>query len=405
MNSFCGRIIITTVFSLLAGIGLSSSGFYPDALAQFPNPVKEAKKRAEEEKKRVKEEEEKRLRELKEAEDKLKEEERRLKEEEEKRLREDANKLKEEEKRLKEEEERRRKEAEDKLREEKRLKEEEEKRIREEENKLKEEEKRLREEEEKRGREEEKRLKEEERNRLKAEKSRLREEEKEEGRRNEGAKASKGAAAGAPIRSDGLDVTILMKNGMGVFAPVDPSREFVNGEQFRVEYNSRLDGIVYFVNVDPKGVATVIYRDEVSYGKKYVHPAPEENGVIQFRGSSGVEVLKIIISPKEILELENALRESGGKMGTNMRQARDELQGYVSPAQSTGKSCTGLELSSGGAKVDCRELRVVSMAQDQGKISVAVDPKGGGTRPDSRNSARLSDGEVAVLEIRLKHVQ
>jgi hypothetical protein len=404
MNSFCGRITITTVFSLLAGIGLSSSGFYPDALAQFPNPVKEAKKRAEEEKKRVKEEEEKRLRELKEAEDKVKEEERRLKEEEEKRSREEANKLKEEEKRLKEEEERRLREEENKLRGEKRLKEEEEKRSREEANKLREEEKRLKEEEESRTREEEKRLKEEERNRLKAEKNRLKEEEKEEERRNEGVKIPKGAA-GAPIRTDGLDVSILMKNSRGVFAPVDPSREFVNGEQFRVEYNSRLDGVVYFVNVDPKGVATVIYRDEVSYGKKYVHPAPEENKVIQFRGSSGIEVLKIIISPKEILELENALRESGGKMGTNTQQAKDELQGYVAPAQATGKSCSGLELSSGGAKVDCRDLRVVSMEQGQGKISVAVNPKGGGTMPASRDSARLSDGEVAVLEIRLKHVQ
>lgn len=362
MNLFCGRITITTVFSLLAGIGFSSSGFYPDALAQFPNPVKEAKKRAEEEKKRVREEEEKRLRELKEAEDKLKEEERRLKEEEEKRVREEANKLREEEKHLKEEEE-------------------------------------------KRIREEEKRLKEEERNRLKAEKNRLKEEEKEEERGNEGAKTPKGAAAGAPIRTDGLDVSILMKNSRGVFAPVNPSREFVNGEQFRVEYNSRLDGVVYFVNVDPKGVATVIYRDEVSYGEKYVHPAPEENKVIQFRGSSGIEVLKIIISPKEIVELENALRESGGKMGTNTQQAKDELQGYVAPAQATGKSCSGLELSFGGAKVDCRDLRVVSMEQDQGKISVAVNPKNGGTRPDSRDSARLSDGEVAVLEIRLKHVQ
>ncbi|HEU0184837.1 MAG TPA: hypothetical protein VFS27_05945, partial [Blastocatellia bacterium] len=367
------------------------------------NPVKEAKKRAEEEKTRVKEEEEKRLRELKEAEDKAKEEERRLKEEEEKRLREESNKLKEEEKRLKEEEERRVREEEGKLREEKRLKEEEEKRVREEENKRRDEEKRLREEEEKRIREEEKRLKEEERNRLKADKIRPKEE-KEEERRNEGAKIAKGAA-GAPTRTDGLDVAILMKNSRGVFAPVDPSREFVNGEQFRVEYDSRLDGVVYFVNVDPKGVATVIYRDEVSYGKKYVHPAPEEDKVIQFRGSSGVEVLKIIISPKEILELENALRESGGKMGTNTQQAKDELQGYVAPAQATGKSCSGLELSSGGAKVDCRELRVVSMAQDQGKISVAVNPKNGGTRPASRDSARLSDGEVAVLEIRLKHVQ
>ena len=391
MKSFFSRITMATVFGLLTGIGLSSLSFNPEALAQFPNPVKEAKKQA-------------------------KEEEKRLKEEEEKRLREAENKLKEEEKRLKEEEEARLKEAETRLREEKRLKEEEEKRLREEEKPLKEK-------EEARLKEEEKRLKEEE-NRLKEEKSRLKEEkrleeeetrlkEKEEGdrlreereRRKKEAKNGNGAPAGAPVRADGLDVAILMMGSRGTFSPVDPSREFVNGDQFRVEYNSRLNGIVYLVNVDPKGVATVIYRDEVSYGKKYVHPAPEENQVIQFRGSAGIEVLKIIISPKEIPDLENALRESDGKMGTNMRQARDELLGYVAPKQEPGKSCSGLELSVGGAKSSCRDLSVVSMRQEQGKISVAVNPKGGGTGPNSFDSARLNNGEMAVLEIRLKHVQ
>jgi hypothetical protein len=205
--------------------------------------------------------------------------------------------------------------------------------------------------------------------------------------------------------ADGLDVAILMKDSQGVFAPVDPSREFVSGEQFRVEYASRLDGIVYFVNVDPGGRTSVIYRDEVRYGKKYVHPSPEEKKVIQFRGNSGIEVLKIIISPKEIRELENALQESGGKLGTNTQQAKEELVGYVAPKQEPGKPCGGLELSSGGAKAGCRELSVVSMNQAQGKISVALASKGDGMRPNSSGSAKLKTDEMAVLEIRLKHVQ
>lgn len=326
MKSFFSRITMAIVFGLLTGIGLSSLSFNPEALAQFPNPDKEAKKRA-------------------------REEEKRLKEEVEARRKEEAKRLKEEENRQKEE-----------------------KRLEEEETRLKE----------------------------KEERDRLREERE---RRKKEAKNGNGAPAGAPVRADGLDVAILMRDSRGTFSPVDPSREFVNGDQFRLEYNSRLNGIVYLVNVDPKGVATVIYRDEVSYGKKYVHPAPEENQVIQFRGSAGIEVLKIIISPKEIPDLENALRESGGKMGTNMRQARDELLGYVTPKQEPGDSCSGLELSVGGAKSSCRELSVVSLKQEQGKISVAVNPKGGGTGPNLFDSARLNNGEMAVLEIRLKHVQ
>src|SRR5262249_35314866 len=91
--------------------------------------------------------------------------------------------------------------------------------------------------------------------------------------------------------ADGMDVALLMKDSRGVFAPVDPSREFVSGEQFRVEYTSRLDGIVYFVNVDPLGGTTMIYRDEVLYGNKYVHPSPEEKTIIKVKGTPRDEVL------------------------------------------------------------------------------------------------------------------
>jgi len=360
MKAFFSRIIVATVFSLLAGFGLSVFSFkhYTLALAngtQQPDLIREGKKRVKDEEKRLKEEEKK----LKEEEEKkLKEEQKRLKEEEEKRLKEEENRLKEEEKRLKEEEKEKEKDQ--------RLKAEEDGL------KLKEEQKRLKE-EQKRLKEEQKRLKED--------------------------------GPSAPLRADGLDIAILMKDNQGVFAPIDPSREFVSGEQFRVEYDSRLDGIVYFVNVDPNGVTTVIYRDEVSYGKKYVHPSPEENKVIQFKGSPGIEVLKIIISTKELPELETALRESDGKLGTNTEQANDEQAGYVAPKQAPGRPCSGLELGVGRAKIDCRELSVVSQKQDQGKISVAVAPKGGGTGSDSLDSVKLSHGEVAVLEIRLKHVQ
>jgi hypothetical protein len=64
-----------------------------------------------------------------------------------------------------------------------------------------------------------------------------------------------------------------------------------------------------------------------------------------------------------------------------------------------------LELSVGGSKVGCRELSVVSLNQPQGKISVALASKGEGMRPNSPVSAKLNTDEMAVLEIRLKHVQ
>lgn len=384
---FSGISIFAIVFSLL--IVVSGSAVLARS-PQLPSLDKEAKKRLKEKEQQLKEEEEKRL----------KEKEQQAKADEDARYQENQNKLKDEETRLKAEKER------------KGLSEDEENRIKSDEKRLKEEEKSLKAERDAKLKEDNARLKEEEEKRLKDEQDNLRAE--EENRRN-GAAGTAGTAGGSafesnntatqPLKAEGLDVAILMKDSRGMFLPVDPSREFVNGEQFRVEYNSRLNGIVYFVNVDPKGVSTVIYRDEVSNGKKYVHPSPEENKVIQFGGSPGIEVLKIIISQKEVPELENALRENAGKMGTNKEQAQNELLGYVAPKQEAGEACAGLEFSFGGAKSECREFSVVSMRQDQGQISVALSPKDGDTGSGTQDSARLNPGEVAVLEIRLKHIQ
>jgi actin-related protein len=381
MKPFFSRIAIATV---LASFGLSAFSFNPDTLAlanvtQIPDFGKKAKKRVEEEKEKIDAEKGR----IEAEKERIREEKERLKEEAERR-KEEEKLLKEEEKRLKEEEANRLKEEAERRKEEEKL--------------LKEEEKRLEAEKKLKLKEEAKRLEEEKQLRLREEAERMREE-------RENARAKVDKAPANSLRADGLDIAILMKNSQGIFSPVDPSREFVSGDEFRVEYDSRLDGIVYFVNVDPNGVATVIYRDEVSYGKKYVHPAPEANEVIKFGGSPGIEVLKIIISPREIQELENALRESGGRLGTTKQQVKEDLAGYVAPKQEAGKPCGGLELSSGRAKVDCRDLTVVNKQQDQGKVSVAVAPKIGGTGAGSLSSVKLNQGEAAVLEIRLKHVQ
>ena len=250
-------------------------------------------------------------------------------------------------------------------------------------------------EEKKRLQEEEKKKKEEEKRVKKQEELRKKEEEKKQ---KEAAKNGKGNTNTPSSRADGMDISILMNDGKGAFAPVNASREFKNGDQFRVEYTSKLNGIVYFINIDPAGKTGVIYRERVSAGNKYVHPAPEDKKIIQVGGLPGVEVLKIVMSPKEIPELENAYK-SGGKLGDTPQKVKDELVGYVVPEPA--QACGGLELAGGGVKVKCRELTVVSSNVDQGKISVALAATGN----SSPGAFNLNSGEVAVLEIRLKHVQ
>lgn len=206
------------------------------------------------------------------------------------------------------------------------------------------------------------------------------------------------ANAPAAGPADGLDVAILMKNAEGVFAPVDPRREFISGEQFRVEYNSRINGLVYFINVDPQGQCTVIYRDQVSAGQHYVHPRPDTKEVIEFRGNPGTEVLKLVMSLSEIREFEIALRENRGKLGVSKQQAKDELVGYVAPKPVAGGACSvGIELTTGSSGGKCRSLEIASEQPTQGRISVNVAAEGSAP-------ARLNPGEIAALELRLKHV-
>lgn len=262
---------------------------------------------------------------------------------------------------------------------------------------LSKEEKKRQEEAEKKKKEEEKKLKKQEEQKRKEEEKKN----KEAAKNNNNKTTSPSSPAGAPAaRGEGMDIAILMKNSQGSFAPVNPGGEFKNGDQFRVEYNSKLNGIVYFVNVDPKGTTRVIYRDEVRNGQKYVHPAPGRNEVIEFRGSTGTEVLRIVMSLNEIAEFENALRNSEGRFGTSQQQVKDELVGFVVPEPA--QACGGLELASGGMKVKCRELIIAKVNPKQGQISVSVSADGQGQA--SPNAFNLKPGEVAVLEIRLKHV-
>lgn len=204
---------------------------------------------------------------------------------------------------------------------------------------------------------------------------------------------------------DGMDVGILMKDDRGRFSPVDPKRAFKTGEQIRVEYTSKMDGFVYFINVDAEGVTNVIYRNEVRNGGDYIHPAPyEKKDVIEFTGNTGIETLRIIMSPENIPVLDKAYNQEG-EIGGSPGTVKETLVGFVTPDPAA--VCKGLELAAGGAKINCRgrELKVVSSNSNQGKISVVVAATGKKVQGDSSlDSFNPNSGEVAMLEIRLKHI-
>lgn len=226
-------------------------------------------------------------------------------------------------------------------------------------------------------------------------------------------------------KADGLEVTVKWKDSNGQFTVIDPSREFKKGDHLRVEFRSNFDGIVYFLNISPRGVMKVIHRDTVRANT--VNALPTGPNTIQFDNEPGVEALKIILARQPIDEFETALNRSGGRLGNTGAGVVEELSqskgqrpapnrrpaaigpyrpqpnrvseevGIVAPRP--GQECGGLELSIGGKKLNCRGMIVAKgdEKRSQGAVFVAASTRA--------KSGALQSGDVAVMELRFRHIR
>jgi len=230
-------------------------------------------------------------------------------------------------------------------------------------------------------------------------------------------------------QADGLEVTVKCLDKGGQFNVVDPSREFKMGDHVRVEFRSNFDGLVYFLNIMPNGVLKVIHKDAIRANTLNV--LPTSPNTIQFDNDPGVEALKIILARQPIDEFEAALRKSGGMLGKTVSGVVDELSqnngqaptsnhassnevaktgkykpkvtlvseevGVVTPMP--GQECGGLELSTGGKKLNCRGMIVAKGNERKGEGAVFVAAN------NSIKSGALQSGDAAVIELRFKHVK
>ena len=230
-------------------------------------------------------------------------------------------------------------------------------------------------------------------------------------------------------QADGIEVTIKWLDKNGRFVVVDPSREFKKGDELRLEFQSNFNGLVYFLNITPKGVLKVIHKDTVRV--EVLNELPSRPNTIQFDNESGTEVLKIVLARQPIDEFEAALNKTGGMLGKTAAGVVDELSknskqtsrpnqfpadglantgkqrpkpgqiseevGVVTPKP--GQECGGLELSVGGKKVNCRGMLVAKGNEKKGEGAVFV------ASSTSLQSGALQAGDVAVLELRFKHIK
>jgi hypothetical protein len=199
-------------------------------------------------------------------------------------------------------------------------------------------------------------------------------------------------------KTDGMRILIHKVEG-ATLVPVDPSRTFTKDDEIKVAFESNFDGCVYFINVSPGGKSRVLFPfagdtdNSIRSRKRYELP---NNGVIAFDEEKGVEILQVIMSKDRIRVLDAAIRDANGELGESAASAAAELA-------SAGKPQPSGIVGENVAMVLPKTMRtrgiVLASGKDRDKQgSVVAIPQ------TKAKDGRLKPGEVAVFEIRLKHV-
>lgn len=213
-------------------------------------------------------------------------------------------------------------------------------------------------------------------------------------------------------KADGLELKLTTERG----DLIDPGKSFKAGDRVRVGFESNFKGFVYFINVTPGGVTKVIYSREIEADQSY--DLPSKPYAIEFDKEPGTEILKVVLSYERIKSYEDALKSADGELGKSAASVADELadnspkkggakkpqtKETKAPGEAVGivtsdKTCgreRGLVLAS-GTEARCRSLVLASGNQSKNEGSVvAISDKQG---------TKLQTGEVAVFELRLKHM-
>ncbi|HLG15003.1 MAG TPA: DUF4384 domain-containing protein [Blastocatellia bacterium] len=195
-------------------------------------------------------------------------------------------------------------------------------------------------------------------------------------------------------RADAMRIVILKVEG-GTLAPVDPAREFKQGDQIKVAFESNFDGFIYIVNVTPGGRKMVLfpYSDQLnSLRSNQRYELPPGGDVIEFDAEKGIEVLQVIMSRQRIQYLEDAIKNAAGNLGESAASAAAELQAGLA-----GDKISRVTPETGSDAVRSRGIRFAAGRDKNPEGSVVAISDANGSSP------KLGAGEAAVFEIRLKH--
>ena len=205
---------------------------------------------------------------------------------------------------------------------------------------------------------------------------------------------------------DGLTITVLKKQGDG-FAAVDPASEFRKGDSIKVAFQSNFKGYVYIVNVTPSGRKKILFPYEMEEGREVNNAVNvrqqyelPRNGTWDFDEEVGVEVLQVYFSRDRVKVFDDAIKNSKGIVGTSAASAASELSARTSdkPAEVKGGISTEVVAPAWeGEEAAGIRTRKIRLAPGKAQEKVAIPE-------DNGKPIKMQAGDVAVFEIRLKHI-
>jgi hypothetical protein len=227
---------------------------------------------------------------------------------------------------------------------------------------------------------------------------------------------------------DGMRI-LISKTVEGKPVAVDPSTSFKQGDAVRVSFTSNFNGYVYIVNVMPSGKKRVLFPYKTGADKRtsnmvrasQTYNYPESDDFV-FDEETGTEILQVIMSREPIPYLDGAVKNPDGDLGDSASSAAAELQGKASKqGDESGKGSEGGGIvtddvavvlpKNGPDGVQTRDIRRVTVAAGPPRSAVLakgkhkVDKGSVVAIPDEAGkSGKLKSGDLAVFEIRLKHV-
>jgi len=239
---------------------------------------------------------------------------------------------------------------------------------------------------------------------------------------------------------DGMQVSVLKKVGEEK-VPVDPNTPFKEGDEIWVSFASNFDGYVYIVNIMPDGQKRVLFPYQtatdqqtsnlIRADQRYLLP---KGDAFAFDEHPGIEILQVIMSRDPVPFLDAAVKNPNGDLGDSASSAAAELQGKAARQSYDGSKGSGtggivtedvaIVVPQRADGVGTRDIRRVSVAHGSVSVkspagpkspAIAKSPAKAGRRIDRKGSVvaipdepgksgKLKPGELAVFEIRLKHL-